>query len=89
VKSRATPRFWSAYHKLPREIQVHAQKSYRLFRENPSHPSLQFKKIHDVDPIYSVRVTLGYHALGILEDDGIVWFWIGNHAEYDRLLDRL
>jgi hypothetical protein len=25
-------------------------------------------------------------AVGILRDDGIVWFWIGSHQDYDRLL---
>jgi len=37
----------------------------------------------------SVRVTLGYRALGLLGAEEIVWFWIGTHAEYDRLLDNL
>jgi hypothetical protein len=45
--------------------------------------------VHDTEPIYSVRVTLGYRALGLLEDDGITWFWIGTHAEYDRMLTKL
>jgi hypothetical protein len=59
--------------------------SYQLFRENPSHPSLQFKKI-DQPNIYSVRVGLGYRAIGALEGSDIVWFWIGSHSEYDRLV---
>ena len=89
MRSRATPRFWAAYRALPVEIQSLAQKACRLFRENPRHPSLQFKRVHDSDPIYAVRVTLDYRALGLLEDDEIVWFWIGSHAEYDRVLSRL
>jgi hypothetical protein len=52
-------------------------------------PSLHFKKVHDRDPIYSARVTLGYRAVGLLEGDEITSFWIGPHAEYDRLQDRL
>jgi hypothetical protein len=52
-------------------------------------PSLQFKRIHQRDPIYSARVTRGYRALGLLEDDEIAWFWIGTHAAYDRLLENL
>jgi len=64
VRSRATPRFWAAYRDLPPEIRNVAQKAYRLFRENPGHPSLHFKKVHDRDPIYSARVTLGYRAVG-------------------------
>ncbi len=75
MKSRATPRFWAAYRDLPPEIQDAARKAYRLFRDNAGHPSLQFKKVHDREPVY--------------EDDEISWFWIGGHAEYDRLLERL
>lgn len=89
MKSRATPRFWAAYRKLPLEVQNLARKAYRLFRDDPRHPSLQFKRVHDREPIYAVRVTLAYRALGLLEDDEITWFWIGSHAEYDRLLKSL
>ena len=89
MRSRATPRFWAAYRELPAEIRSLAQKEYRLFRENPGHPSLHFKRVHDRDPIYSVRVTLGYRAVGLLEDEEVTWFWIGTHAEYDRLLEEL
>ena len=89
MKSRATPRFWAAYREVPPDIREAARRAYRLFVENPRHPSLQFKKVHDRDPIYSVRVTLGYRALGLLDDDEIVWFWIGTHAGYDRILNNL
>jgi len=89
VRSRGTPRFWAAYRELPPEIRDLARKAYRLFRENPEHPSLHFKKVHNRDPVYSARITLGYRALGLLEDEDISWFWIGSHAEYDRLLDKL
>ena len=88
MKSRATPRFWAAYRELPPEIKEVARKAYGLFRDNPRHPSLQFKKVHE-DSIYSVRVTLGYRALGLLADEEVTWFWIGPHAEYDRLLENL
>ena len=89
MRSRATPRFWAAYRELPPEIREFARKAYRLFRENARYPSLHFKKVHYRDPIYSVRVTLGYRAVGLLEDEEITWFWIGTHAEYDRLLEEL
>jgi len=89
VNSRATPRFWAAYRDLPPEIKDAARKGYQLFRENPHHPSLQFKKVHQRDPVYSARITLGYRALGLLDADEIAWFWIGTHAAYDRLLENL
>jgi hypothetical protein len=89
VKSRVTPRFWAAYREVRPEIREAARRAYRLFLENPRHPSLQFKKVHDRDPIYSVRVSLGYRALRLLDDDEIAWFWIGTHAGYDRILNNL
>lgn len=89
MTSTATPRFWAAYRELPLEVRGAARKAYRLFRDNPAHPSLQFKKVHAHEPIYSVRVTLGYRALALVENDQATWFWIGGHADYDRLLGRL
>ena len=89
MKSRATPRFWSAYRGLPDDIKERARAAYQRFQENPAHPGLRFKKIHETEPIYSVRVTLNYRALGLLEADEIVWFWIGSHADYDRLISKL
>jgi hypothetical protein len=89
VTSRTTPRFWGAYRALPPDTQDLARKAYRLFLENPRHPGLQFKKVHEEAPIYSVRVSQNCRALGMLKDDAVVWFWIGDHAEYDRLLKSL
>lgn len=86
MTSRTTPRFWTAYRELPREARESARKAYRLFQENPRHPSLRFKKVHDREPIHSVRVTRACRAVGIVKDDEITWFWIGDHASYDRLL---
>jgi len=56
---------------------------------DPSHPGLQFKKIHSAREIYSARVSLGYRALGIVQGDEIIWFWIGTHSEYDQLVSKL
>lgn len=89
MRSRATPRFWTAYHQLPLEIRELPQKAHTLFRDNPGHPSLNFKRVHEIEPIYSVRVARGYRALGLLEGNEMTWFWIGSHAGYDRLLTAL
>lgn len=89
MKSRTTRRFRELLAALPEPVQRQAQDAYRLFRENPSHPSLRFKPISPRDPtIYSVRVGLRYRAIGIRDDDGILWVWIGSHAEYDRQIER-
>lgn len=81
--------FLSHFRKLPQSVREKARKNYRLWRQNPNHPSLQFKRVHPREPIYSVRVGIGWRALGLREDDDIYWFWVGSHAEYDRLLNQL
>lgn len=89
MKSRTTRRFREAFQRLPPSIQRQARKAYRLFAQQPHHPSLRFKRVHASEPIYSVRITRDYRALGVLTGDTIIWFWIGSHAEYEALLKRL
>ena len=60
-----------------------------MWRNNPGHASLDFKAIHSKDPIYAVRIGLGYLALGILQDDTMIWFWIGSHEEYNTMINNL
>jgi len=87
IESRTTRQFWNAFVELPADVKAAAQSAYRLFRDNPAHPSLHFKKLEGQDQIYSVRIGLNYRALGVMRDSGgIVWFWIGSHADYDRLV---
>jgi hypothetical protein len=71
---------------LSADAQDDARRSYRLFQSNPSHPVLQFKKLEGEDDIYSARIGLGYRALAVMRKDRVVWYWIGSHAEYDRLV---
>ena len=68
------------------DVQQDARHAYRLFRANPAHPSLHFKKLEGQDDIYSARVGLDYRALAVKKHDRLVWYWIGSHAEYDRLI---
>ena len=89
MTSLTTPRFWAAYRELPTEVREAARKAYALFRENPQHPSLQFKKVHEREPRYSVRVTIGTVPSDPSRTSQITWFWIGSHADYDRLLKSL
>jgi hypothetical protein len=86
VKSQTTKSFWKHYWALPPEIRQRARKAYKLWRDNPAHPSLFFKRVKEGQPVYSVRIGLGYRALGLLKADTVAWFWIGTHDEYDRLL---
>ena len=80
------PRFWRHYGQLPQEVQELADKNYALLRSDPLHPSLHFKRVGWRKELWSVRVGEHYRAPGIEKPEGIVWFWIGTHAEYDKLL---
>ena len=86
MKSRTTAQFRKALSQLPPDIKGKAAKAYRLFRENQQHPSLHFKQVHTTKPVYSVRIGLGYRALGVRHENEILWFWIGSHADYDKLV---
>ncbi len=85
MTSRATSRFWRCYHRLPDDVRKLAVKQYRFWLQHPQHPSVQFKK---VAAYWSARVTDDYRALGIMEADTVIWFWIGTHDEYDQFLRR-
>lgn len=87
--SRATPKFWRCFRALPNAIQIKAKEAYTLFCADPWYPSLHFKRVHSSLPIYSVRITKDYRAVGALGGDKIVWFWIGAHAEYEALLKQM
>ncbi len=73
-----TQRFWKYYNALPESVQKTA---------DPSHPSLHFKKLGN--KYWSVRAGLNYRALGVEVENGISWFWIGTHTEYDKLIGKL
>jgi hypothetical protein len=75
--------FWQAYSRLPQSVRNVADKNYELLKRDPKHPSLHFKQ---VGRYWSVRVGMNYRALGIDVEGGILWFWIGSHADYDRLI---
>ena len=83
VRHRANPKFWRYYAELPENIQRLAKENYKILKRDPYHPSLHFKK---VGRFWSVRVGIHYRAAAIEDGQDIVWFWIGHHSEYDRLL---
>ena len=86
MRSQATSNFWKLYARLPPSVQRRARKAYETWKENPRHPSLHFKRVDDEEPIYSARVSDDHRVLGILEGDMMIWYWIGSHDEYERLL---
>jgi hypothetical protein len=86
MTSRTTPQFRALFSRLPTRVQQQAREAYRLFRENPHHPGLHFKKVLDDPPTFSARVGISYRAVAALDGDVLLWFWIGSHADYDKLL---
>jgi hypothetical protein len=83
MKHLASPAFWKLYENLPSAIQQVADKNFELLKADPKHPSLHLKK---AGKYWSVRVSMKYRALGVEVDENVLWFWIGTHAEYDKML---
>ena len=83
MKSLTSPEFWHAYAKLSPTARAAARKAYRLWRENPRHGSLRFQKR---GRFWRVCFGEGHRALAVAVPDGYLWFWIGMHDEYERLL---
>lgn len=83
MKYFASPSFWELRENLPTAIQELADKNFELLKIDPNHPSLHLKKI---GKYWSARVGIKYRVLGLDIEEGILWFWIGTHAEYDKLV---
>lgn len=79
----ASPDFWSCYRDLPAEVRAVADKSFALLKADSRHPSLHLKK---VGRFWSARVGLRHRVLAVEAPDGLIWFWIGPHAEYDKIV---
>lgn len=79
MKHFTAPEFWKHFDGLPEEIQRLARKDFELLKENPRHPSLRLKK---AGAFWTARVAVAKERA-----EGLNWFWIGHHSEYDRLLN--
>ena len=90
MKSRTSRSFWRRCELLPAEIQRRTRLAFELWQADPYHPGLSFKCVDDEEAIYSARIGLHWRVLGVRErggaEDTIIWYWIGSHAEYDRLI---
>jgi hypothetical protein len=88
--SSLSPKFFDAYRHLPAGIRAKARESYRLFVVDPA--SVKFKTIKRLaagNQLCSARVTRDYCVLGVLTNDIVIWFWIGSHDNYERLIKEL
>jgi hypothetical protein len=89
VQSQTTRQFRELLAAAPLAVREKANNAYQLWTANPEHPSLRFKKVHTSLPIYSVRIDLDWRAVGVLREGFVVWFWVGPHSEYEKLLTRI
>jgi hypothetical protein len=85
MKHLTTPQFWELYQNLPSQIQELADKNFALLKQDSTHPSLHLKK---VKKFWSVRIGIRYRALAFQAEEGLLWFWIGTHADYDRMVNH-
>lgn len=83
MKHFASPEFWACYRTLPGEVQQLADRCFELMKADPRHPSIHLKQVGEY---WSDRVGLHYRAVGVDDEGGISWFWIGSHADYDKLI---
>ena len=84
--SHINSKWKKSYKSLPLPIRTIAKKHYKLFKINPYHSSLHFKRVHSNKPIYSARINKNYRTLGVIQENVIIWFWIGSHDDYDKLI---
>ena len=79
----ASPAFWKAYDALPMDIRQKADAAFKLLQHDPQHPSLRFKQ---VGRYWSARIDQDFRAVAVKAPDAWVWFWIGRHRQYERLI---
>lgn len=83
MKHKAGKTFWAFHNELPEPVRKLANENYSLLKSDPRHPSLYFKR---AGRFWSVRIGLHYRAIAVQQGNDFVWFWIGHHSEYDRIL---
>ena len=82
---RTSTRFWTLFARLPESVQRVARQNFELLKDNPSHPSLHFKK---VGKLWSVRAGINHRALAVEDGADFIWVWIGPHDEYMRQIKQ-
>lgn len=83
MKHFASPDFWHHYRKLPEHVQELADKNFEILKTHPENPNLRFKKVRN---FWTARIGAHYRAIAKDRPEGVLWIWIGHHAEYDKIL---
>lgn len=89
MNSHITKGFRACFKRLPVDVQRRARRAYQQWLADPNHPGLHFKPVCRKQPIYAVRIGIGWRALGLRRGNDLYWFWIGDHADYDNYLKTL
>ena len=84
--SRLDPEFLEALRRLDSATRRKVQRAYQLFKDNPRHGSLKFRRVRGTRNHYSARVDDYYRVLGLVEGNIITWYWVGPHDEYERMI---
>lgn len=93
-KNRRAKSFRVLFDDLPDEIRKLAQAKFKLFLENPGHPSLRLHELKDNDRgqhrkcSISVSLSSQYRAIYVVDGDTNVWYWIGTHAQYNHFTGK-
>ena len=85
VRHIKTHEFNKCYKKLPKHVQQSANEQFKLLKENPQHPSLEFRQLSSHRDCWYARVTKGYRTLATKYENVYISFWIGTHAKFDAL----
>ena len=89
MNSQTTRTFRADFRVLPAEIRHRAKRAYQLWKSNPQHPSLRFKRVNATKPYYSIRIGRDYRVVGRLIEDTVYWEFIGPHDKYMAFLKQL
>ncbi|MCE2458836.1 MAG: hypothetical protein J4G14_13660 [Dehalococcoidia bacterium] len=80
---RTNPHFWRRFEELPPAVQRIAHRNFELLKSNPRHPSLRFR---NVGRYWSARVGAAHRAVALRDGGDFIWFWVGDHDEYIRVI---
>jgi hypothetical protein len=86
LRSFVTASFRKLYAGLPSEVQKLAYQKYRLFLQNPFHPSLEFQP---KGKVWTAAIGRSYRAIARRMGNEVYWVWIGSHEDYNNVLGRL
>lgn len=89
MESVRTRQFNKLFDALPADVQRDATEAYQQFASDPTYPGLHLEPVHGKrgQIYYSARVGSHYRALAKRLPDTWLWFWIGPHSEYGKLLE--